>query len=244
MKKFISMIIAVAIVFSCFPVAFAENTTITMYALDGRTIEVAETEAASYNRVGWYYTPVTVVYATGNRTLVIPQEQLQEYLTVGWYTEPVTTLYAADGRTIVVYQSEVAAYTNVGWYTEPLVTLYSMDGRTITVLKSEVAAYTKVGWYTSQSEINAIKEKEENEKALLSQFKTGMSVKKSYIIYTYYGSVQGVENGKVKVKWNAIYDINGRKITDFGSQLGLMAYSGFMLGETSLENPSDIIPIN
>ena len=65
----------------------AENK-VTLYALDGRTIEVLESEVPAYLNVGWY------------RTLAETQQ----------------TMYAPDGRTITVFKSEVAAYKNVGWY--------------------------------------------------------------------------------------------------------------------------------
>lgn len=61
---------------------------ITLYALDGRTIDVLESEVPAYLNVGWYKTI----------------EETQQ------------TLYAPDGRTITVFQAEVPAYLNVGWY--------------------------------------------------------------------------------------------------------------------------------
>lgn len=61
---------------------------VTLYALNGRTIEVLESEVPAYLNVGWYKT-------------------LQE-------TQQV--LYAPDGRTITVFKSEVPTYKSVGWY--------------------------------------------------------------------------------------------------------------------------------
>jgi hypothetical protein len=62
--------------------------TTTLYALDGRTISVLDTEVPAYLNVGWYET----------------LEETQQ------------TMYAPDGRTITVYKSEVSSYKNVGWY--------------------------------------------------------------------------------------------------------------------------------
>ena len=62
--------------------------TTILYALDGRTIKVYDTEVPAYLNVGWYETI----------------EETQQ------------TMYAADGRTITVYKAEVPAYKNVGWY--------------------------------------------------------------------------------------------------------------------------------
>ena len=56
--------------------------------MDGRTIEVLESEVPAYLNVGWY------------RTL----------------SETQQTMYAPDGRKITIFKSEVSAYKNVGWY--------------------------------------------------------------------------------------------------------------------------------
>ena len=61
--------------------------TITLYSLDGRTIDVKESDVEAYLNVGWYR--------------ALPETQ---------------TLYAADGRTITVLKSEVESYKTVGWY--------------------------------------------------------------------------------------------------------------------------------
>lgn len=103
---------------------------VTLYALDGRTIAVLESEMHAYLQVGWY------------RTLAETQQ----------------TMYAPDGRTITVYKAEVPTYQNVGWYTsaaETRQTMYAPDGRTITVYKAEVPAYQNAGWYTTLSAAQA-----------------------------------------------------------------------------------------
>ena len=64
------------------------ESKVTLYAMDGRTIDVLESEVEAYLKVGWY------------RTL----EETQQ------------TMYAPDGRTLTVYKAEVQAYKNVGWY--------------------------------------------------------------------------------------------------------------------------------
>ena len=73
------------------PIENISETTenkVTLYALDGRTIEVLESEVTAYLNVGWY------------RTLAETQQEM----------------YAPDGRTITIFKSEVPAYKNVGWY--------------------------------------------------------------------------------------------------------------------------------
>ncbi|MDO5479245.1 MAG: hypothetical protein Q4G23_08800 [Clostridia bacterium] len=127
MKRILSLVLILITVSALVMPAYAnevEEGYVTLYAQDGRTIEVKESEVPAYLNVGWYTEPY----------------------------ENRVTLYASDGRTIEVKESEVPAYLNVGWYTEPYenrVTLYASDGRTIEVKESEVPAYLNVGWYAS-----------------------------------------------------------------------------------------------
>ena len=122
--------------------------TVTMYAADGRTISVPQSEVEAYQKVNWYTEPVVLMYAADGRTLYVIESEVEAYKTVNWYTEPVTVVYAPDGRTLNVVQSEVEAYKGVGWYTEPVVMMYAADGRTTYAPKSEVEAYKGVDWYT------------------------------------------------------------------------------------------------
>lgn len=91
--------------------------TTTLYALDGRTITVFDTEVPAYLNVGWYETI----------------EETQQ------------TMYAPDGRTIQVYKAEVPAYKNVGWYetqseaqsvNKPVIQNNNNQGKTVYVGKT------------------------------------------------------------------------------------------------------------
>ena len=93
----------------------AETVTL-MYAADGRTMYVANSEVEAYQNVGWYLEPVTMMYAADGRTIYVANSEVEAYKNVGWYLTPVTTMYAPDGRSIVVSQDEITAYQNVGWY--------------------------------------------------------------------------------------------------------------------------------
>ena len=54
------------------------TTWITMYAPDGRTRMVAESEIEAYEQVGWYTYAVTMMYAPDGRTRVVPKEEVDE----------------------------------------------------------------------------------------------------------------------------------------------------------------------
>lgn len=117
MKKIISVTLLITILLSSF-IGLA-STSVTMYAPDGRTVNIWDYEVEAWKNVGWYDYPVTTVYAPDGRTAVIYTGDVQAWKNVGWYDYPVTTVYAPDGRTAVIYTGDVQAWKSVGWYTEP-----------------------------------------------------------------------------------------------------------------------------
>ena len=142
-KKIVAAMLATMMAASAMCVSVG---AITIYAPDGRTEWVSESNLHFWTSAGWSTEPFITVYAGDGRTLVIPQSKIAEYEKVGWYTEPVVTLYSMDGREITVPNFQVAAYESVGWY-KP-VTMYSEDGRTANVKVFDVEAWKAVGWYT------------------------------------------------------------------------------------------------
>lgn len=64
------------------------NEVVTLYAADGRTINVYGNQIQDYLNVGWYRTK----------------------------EETIATMYTPDGRKINVYKAEVHAYKTAGWY--------------------------------------------------------------------------------------------------------------------------------
>ena len=64
--------------------------TVTMYAPDGRTIDIAQSEVEAYENVGWYKEPVVLMYAADGRTRYTLKSEVDAYKKVGWYTEPYT----------------------------------------------------------------------------------------------------------------------------------------------------------
>ncbi len=98
------------------PMPEPEKTLITMYAPDGRTLDVFKSEVEAYQNVGWFTEPVVIMYAPDGRTLDVIKSEVEAYQNVGWFTEPVITVYAVDGRTLDIKKSELNAYLDVGWY--------------------------------------------------------------------------------------------------------------------------------
>lgn len=122
----------------------------TMYALDGRTIEISYNDADAWRNVGWYDAPVTTMYAPDGRTEVIYKSDVAAWERVGWYDgNKIINIYSPDGRTIAIYGYQLQSYKDVGWYDYPVVYLYSSDGRSILVDKASIPEWNKVGWYTA-----------------------------------------------------------------------------------------------
>lgn len=120
----------------------------TMYAPDGRTIEVSQGDVWAWKSVGWYEYPVVTMYAPDGRTVNVSTEAVGEWEIAGWTDGRKTiTIYAPDGRTAIIPLYQLQAYLNVGWYDKPLVTMYSIDGRRCNVAESQAESYHRVGWY-------------------------------------------------------------------------------------------------
>ena len=125
-----------------------EVPMVTMYAPDGRTIEVRFDKVEENKKVGWYTEPLVLMYAADGRTQYFEQSKVAAQKTVGWTTEPpMVTMYSIYGDTTKVMPSYVEAYKAKGWYTEPVVPLYSADGRVEYFEQSKVDAQLAVGWY-------------------------------------------------------------------------------------------------
>jgi len=102
--------------------SYGYGDIITMYAPDGRQIDVSVYDVQNWKNVGWYDYPVITMYAPDGRQMVIYTGDVPSWKAVGWYDYPVTTMYAPDGRQMVIYTGDVAAWKAVGWYDYPVYT--------------------------------------------------------------------------------------------------------------------------
>ena len=125
----------------------AQNDTVIMYTIDGKTKVVPAKDVENYKKLSWYSTPTYVLYSVDGNHVIVSQKELESYQNNGWYLEPVVIMYAADGRTQYVEQSKVEEQKHGGWYLYPVVTMYSPEGATIEVAQLEIEAYKNVGWY-------------------------------------------------------------------------------------------------
>lgn len=91
---------------------------VTMYASDGRTISVLESEVEDYKKVGWFVNSEVTMYSLDGRSVSVPISEVNEYKRVGWYETKVTsvTMYAPDGRTLSVENTEAEEQKKAGRY--------------------------------------------------------------------------------------------------------------------------------
>ncbi|MDD6485081.1 MAG: hypothetical protein PUF72_11030 [Clostridiales bacterium] len=130
-----------------------------MYAPDGRSEDVPDTDVYAWENVGWYQRPVTRVYAPDGSSSVIYSSDVDDAVKNGWYQQPVVYVYAPDGSSSLVYKSDVAALKSKGWYSEPVTTIYAPDGRSSVVYKKDVQSWVNVGWFTSKAAADKAKSK-------------------------------------------------------------------------------------
>ncbi len=155
-KRVWSMVVVMAMLLTMWSGSVFTNQTVwgsTMYALDGRTLEVNDYEIEAYRQVGWYYGKPVTMYTLDGRTLTIGENDVEMYRQVGWYYGKPVTMYALDGRTLTIGENDVEMYRQVGWYYGKPVTMYAPDGRTLTIGANDVEMYRQVGWYETKVKV-------------------------------------------------------------------------------------------
>lgn len=155
LKKLLYLALTTLLLTSSLVTVMAANTT-TMYAPDGRSIEVSSNDVAAWQNVGWYSYPVMNVYAPDGRCVVIAKVGLQAWENTGWYSYPVMNMYAPDGRCIVIDKSTCQTWQNVGWYSYPVITVYAPDGRSIIIAQSDLQSWENVGWHAKSTNISYV----------------------------------------------------------------------------------------
>lgn len=119
--RILSFIFAVIVWISSVPAAFADGY-VTMYASDGRTISVLESEVSLYGSVGWYehiYDVVIPMYDTNGIVQNVYTDDAPQKLKEGYtYAKSDTTelMFSDDGRFIYVPHAQADAYMSVNWY--------------------------------------------------------------------------------------------------------------------------------
>lgn len=139
MKKKISVLVVSAILINC--MLFGASAA-TLYAPDGRKIEVEDAKVNDWVNVGWY--EGERLYAPDGRTVVVSPFDVQRWVNVGWHKGK--KLYSPNGNTMKVSPFDTQKWIDVGWFTYPVTRMYDSDGKKIVVAKSEIEAYEAMGW--------------------------------------------------------------------------------------------------
>lgn len=113
MKKTLLILLTISLLSST--IAYAQ----TLYAPDGRTINVDSSSADSWKAVGWFDYPVMNIYSANGKKIVIAKSEFTKWKSVGWYNSPVMTIYAPDGRTATISESDYDKWKAVGWSSTP-----------------------------------------------------------------------------------------------------------------------------
>lgn len=179
-----------------------EETYITLYAPEGRTLDVGTSGKQTYLNLGWYEKPVITLYALDGRQENFFVSEADAQCEVGWYQEKPEILYTLDGRKQYFLPSEIDAQCAVGWYKKPPVTLYTLDGRSSIFPADKVQEQRTVGWYTA-SEIEHMNYLNTLSKKFYINQKVWKYQQNGY--YTV-GKITAINGGTISVRWDSFYD--------------------------------------
>ena len=138
---FISVLLS-ALISLCLMSATFPEKSVTMYASDGRTLSVLESEVPLYQSVGWYehlYDVTVSMYDTDGVLRSVYVDDAPQKLADGYaYAKSDSTqlMFSGDGRIIYVPLAQVDAYLAVNWFrgggkldaSRPMIALTFDDG--------------------------------------------------------------------------------------------------------------------
>ena len=118
---FLSVLLS-AVISLCLMSATFHEKSVTMYASDGRTLSVIESEVPLYKSVGWYDNlydvAVPMLDTEGKPQDVFVDDVLSRQKEGYTYAESDSTqlVFADDGRALYIPLAQVDAWLGVGWY--------------------------------------------------------------------------------------------------------------------------------
>lgn len=125
MKRFLKgLCMGMALVASMSAVLAQE--VITVYAPDGRSAQIYESDLDEYKAVGWYNDfedTVQTIYAPDGRSETHYKAEIPAYLAVGWFEnrdDTLAVIFDGKGSSALIYLAELEAYRAAGWFGHPL----------------------------------------------------------------------------------------------------------------------------
>ncbi len=175
MKKILVFLMCITVLLSMTTVSFAAN--VELYALDGRTITVDESEVDVYTAegMGWFKEKPVTMYAADGRTIVVPADRVEAHKAVGWFLTEQTTdkqpdtstpvnppvdeqktafVKYTDGTVVKVPAEHVDMYNALGWVkvdsnqSSDTVTIYDESGNSKVINVTDLEKYIADGWST------------------------------------------------------------------------------------------------
>lgn len=155
MKKMFITVFALMALLLISTSVFAAQTQ--LYALDGRTLLVEESQVPLYTAegMGWFLEKPVTMYAPDGRTLVVPADRVEAHKAVGWFVKE-------DQSTTPVLPPEQAPAPTPQQPAEPAVTPETIvvvrytDGSIVKVPLGHVATYKTLGWEHIYVEFNQL----------------------------------------------------------------------------------------
>ena len=142
MKKCFKVLSCVATSLMIATASSAAN--VELYALDGRTISVAEEEVSLYTAegMGWFAEKPVTMHSLDGRTLVVPADKVEAHQNVGWYLEEDLPKSDAQPEKEVVTEKEDVPVV----VPKTTVAVKYIDGTVVEVPEKHVETYKMLGW--------------------------------------------------------------------------------------------------
>ena len=150
-KKIIATLCLITILLANISVYAAE---VTLYALDGRTLLVDESQVEIYTAegMGWFKDKPVTMYAADGRTIVVPADRVEAHKAVGWFVkEGVETPTLPPERPTLPENSDNSGNND---NSEELAVIRYTDGTLVRVPLKDVAAHKALGWEHIYVEFN------------------------------------------------------------------------------------------
>lgn len=148
-RKIITILCLASLVLSCVTVSAAE---VMVYALDGRTLLIDESQVEIYTAegMGWFKEKPVTMYSADGRTIVVPADMVEAQKAVGWFVKE------GEETTTLPPERPESSSQNGGQSAEDLQVVKYTDGTLIRVPLKDVAAYKALGWEHIYVEFNAM----------------------------------------------------------------------------------------
>ncbi len=135
----------------------ASAAQVELYALDGRTLMVEESQVELYTAegMGWFAEKPVTLYALDGRTLVVPADKVEAHRKVGWYLESEINNTGNESETPETDGEAVTDTPETEVVVDNKVAVKYTDGTIVRVPKEHLNMYIALGWAEVDSDAPA-----------------------------------------------------------------------------------------